>query len=109
MGAERLGKDISALELGALKVEGVSHTSEFWTSKDYRFDNVTYIKGIRKKARQLSPTRYIQERFTSWDANIEQGVDGYVTVSEQIKTLTRHNKKRLVTGVGWTEPIRVML
>ena len=109
LGAERLGKDISTLQLGALKVEGVSHSSAFWTSKDYAFDNVAYIKGVRKKARQISPTRYIQERFTSWDANIEKGVDGYVTVEEQVKTLTRHNKKRLVTGVGWTEPIRVML
>ena len=103
----RLKESISVSRLGYLKLEGESHYSEFWAPKDYLFGGVQKTKGIRSKAKQISPVDYEQERFQSWDVNLKGGSDGFVLVTPQTKHLMRINHKALVNGHGPTYPLQL--
>ena len=93
--------------LGALKLEGVSYSNEFWAPKDYALDNDVHIKGVRKKAIQVGDRIFIQSTFKSWDWNLSQGHDGFIRVDTTIKHLSRENKKAQVFGLGPTKPIEL--
>lgn len=95
--------------LGALKLEGESDYSEFWTPKDYVFGDEIHIKGIRRTAEKIDARTYKQEMFRSWDWQLKQGSDGYVTVSPVVKHLERVNHKAVVDGYGATKPLRLDL
>lgn len=100
-----LGTAIDSKILGKLKLEGESNYSEFWAPKDYLFAGKQRTKGIRASAEKISEVDYRQERFQSWDVNLKEGQDGFVTVTTTLKHLTRINHKALVNGHGPTYPL----
>ena len=56
-GYKNLQKFISNDQLGCLKIEGISNDSTFIAPKMYTFNEITKIKGIKKKAKLLSETK----------------------------------------------------
>lgn len=92
-------------QLGSLKLEATADISVFHAPKHYVFGKDWKIKGIRKSAQRINENQYQQEQFRSWDYNLSKNKDGFIEVLPIIKNISGVNNKRLVEGVGWTQPL----
>lgn len=70
---------------------------------------VSTLRGALKESdlrlKEAVNPRYKQVVFRSWDFNLSRGIDGEITVTPIIKSVSGINTKRVVTGPGWTQPI----
>ena len=103
-GKENLEGYFDEQQLGKLKIEDVSDDIEIRGSKDYTFNHVDVIKGIRKDADYLSPGLYRQNMFESFKGALRRGsIDNAMVRSTQKHISSIYDKAR-VTPEGWTEP-----
>ena len=132
---KRAGR-VDADRLGALAVEKTAETAYFRGAKDYEFGDVPAlkrsisvaesdddaelviklrreladrqrIKGISKRATQLSENVYSQDQFYSFDYLAARGFSGMVRVEPRVKTLSRRYEKGTITRSGRVDPLRV--
>ncbi len=106
-GYDNLYGYIHPSKLGYLKVEEVTQGGTFIAPKHYKMGSKVVIKGIKRHAKKVDDSTYIQDRFTSWDAMLGNAEDGYVQVDSVTKHLSGENKKRIVLDEGFTLPIRL--
>ncbi|KKL97563.1 hypothetical protein LCGC14_1833250, partial [marine sediment metagenome] len=92
--------------LGALKVEHSANNVTIWGAKDYRFGDTEKHKGIKKSANKLSNDTWEQDQFTSWDAQLAGGTEGFIPIRRITKTLHRTYRKGRRTDSGWVMPLR---
>jgi len=104
-GFENLSDFIDDTKLGKLKVEYKTNRLEIFGLKDYRTDNKTVIKGIRKSAVKRSDQKYSQEFWPSLIGVLRtDNVNTYYTKSIT-KELNRKYTKGTVLSNGWIRPL----
>lgn len=69
-------------------------------AKDYVFDDVVKIKGIRKKAVKLAVNTYEQDKFSKFKTRVRSGSLDNMTVQKEIKVLKREYYKGIVEANG---------
>jgi len=104
-GASRLADEIDPAGLGKLKIEGVFDSAEFRGAKDYRLGAAWKIKGIRKNAAQVTPSRYRQAEWTSLRGLVRSGRLSSPSTSIVEKNLTRLYTKGVVEPGGRVSPL----
>lgn len=78
---------IDPMQLGFLKLEGVTDHLEIRAKKNYTFGKRSVIKGISRKAKQLEEHLWSQVQFTSLRWAFRQGnLDNVLTYDAQIRT-----------------------
>ena len=105
-GRKRLDKFIDPNVLGMLKEEWVTNDLEIHCPKDYRHDDITRIKGIRKNAEVLGNGKFIQDKFLGLKGMIQRGSMDEVLITRQKKTLSRKITKGQLTK-GKVDPFRL--
>lgn len=109
VGYQRLESAIDALELGHLKVEGVSNHLEIYAKKSYVFGDKTTLKGIKKKAIKINPDTYLQTHFTTLNYAFRTGnLDQVKTYDVELQV-----KNAVTTGIvhkdGTVAPLQLSL
>lgn len=104
VGKCNLVKQMNDTELGKLKVQEKLTTLTIRGLKDYQTDTKNVIKGVRKKALQLSSSIYQQESWPTFKGLLKKGNVNEYVVTEVTKHLTRHYTKGTVTESGVVEP-----
>ncbi len=97
-GLERLQGWLSEKELGKLKVEK-SGTVEIRGAKDYTFNGVLKLKGVKKNAEDLGNGCYRQLSFETKHVRYRKATpDGVVMVVPVVKHITRNYDKGIIVG-----------
>ncbi len=105
VGFRRLQGDVDASMLGKLKLEGETDHLVLHGLKDYEFGEETKIKGVRKSARALGASVYIQDQFAGYSTMLRSIGDGVVSVKKVIKRLRRKYEKGIPDAEGRVHPI----
>lgn len=93
--------------LGALKIERKISRALIRAPKDYIFDEIEKIKGIRKNAVQISENTYQQDVFPGFKGMIQKGnLDDFIIKTIE-KHLTRSYKKGNVSAGGEITPFLI--
>ena len=91
--------------LGALKIEKRISAAFIRAPKDYVFDEIKKIKGIRQNAIQISENAYRQDMFPGFKGMILKGnLDDFIIKTIE-KHLTRAYKKGIVNTQGEITPL----
>lgn len=90
--------------LGALKLEEVTSTLILHGPKDYQTDNVKKIKGIPKKAQQITEDTYRTMQWQGLRGAIGVGALDHVTLTPRVKHLARKYKKGNQSSSGLILP-----
>lgn len=97
-GLQRLNEHIDSSTLGKLKIEK-SGTVVILGAKDYTFNGITKLKGVKKSAEKLSDSLYRQSRFETKNTRYRKGTpDGVVMVTPIYKSITHKYDKGIVLG-----------
>lgn len=108
-GYERLADLLDDKQLGAWALEKELHDIELNGPKDYRFDDVTKIKGIRANAERVSDAVYNQDYFVGFKGLLRAGsLDAPIVYTIQ-KKLSRNYTKGDVSPDGLVTPYRLNL
>ena len=95
VGFSRLADMIDPTKLGMLKLEYSTDRVTIYGPKDYVFGDHVRLKGIRRTAKQLGPTRYEQEQWPTLRGMLSRNqADNYV-----VKTITKHLTRCYLKGV----------
>lgn len=84
---------LNETKLGALKVEEISRKLILHGPKDYETDSVTKIKGVPKKAKQISPNTFETMQWQGLRGAIGVGNLDHVLLTPRKKTLARKYRK----------------
>lgn len=107
-GYDNLSGYLDDNELGKLKCEEVSRHLTIYGLKDYVTDSKTVIKGIRKKAIQVSETVYDQEQWPSFKGLLKSGNANTYVVKHITKHLSREYTKGQVCVTGQVIPFSLI-
>jgi hypothetical protein len=108
-GRKRLAARVNPGQLGALKLEATCDWLEIRGPKDYATPHKSKTKGVRAKARWLSPNRVEQEQWASLVGLLALGqLQAPVTTTIQ-KTLCREYSKGSVGATGLVTPFHLAL
>ena len=91
-------------KLGYLKIEETTSFVNIRGLKDYSTTNKTVLKGIRKKAIQISEQTYSQEKWPSFKGLLRSDDVNTYTISTVTKTLSREYTKGIVLSSGFVRP-----
>ena len=105
-GYERCKHLIDPRALGALKCEGEYQRVKLYGAKDYQFDELKRVKGVRRKATWVSEHTVEQVRFIGFRGLLRRGHLNAPIVTSQTKNLKRIYEKAVVTKNGHTRPLR---
>lgn len=103
-GYARLADRIDPIRLGFLKLEYSVDSATIYGPKDYLFGDHKRLKGIRKKATQISDTEYAQEQWPTLRGMLSRGETDRYVVKQVTKHLTRDYSKGLVQNDGRIRP-----
>lgn len=92
-------------KLGQLSVEKEMNGLTIHGCKDYEYENVKVLKGIRKDAVQISPSEYEQGIWLSLNGLLREGIREGYGVKKQVKKLKREYDKGRVLETGRVEPL----
>jgi len=104
-GYENLSSFLDPDKLGSLKLEETISAMTIYGLKDYTTDTKTVIKGIRKKAVEVSPGVYQQELWPSLKGMLREANTSTYTVKQQTKTLKRNYTKGIILDNGTVHPL----
>jgi len=97
-GLHNLSSMISTSELGKLKIEKSGYC-QIRGAKDYTFNDVVKLKGIKRNAVKLSENRFRQLQFQTKNIRYRNGTpDGIVRVKSVDKTVTHDYDKGIIDG-----------
>lgn len=96
---------INPIRLGALKIEGVETSAEFFGPKDYLYGGKQVIKGISKNAKQLSKQVFQQVEFEGIKSIIARNCEPYITIKTVRKELSRKYTKGNIQSNGRVLPL----
>jgi len=105
-GYNKLKGQIDASRLGDLKLEGHYSRIELHGAKDYVFDQVRRVKGVRHNAKWINDNTVEQVKFTGFRGLLRQGSLDAPIVSMQRKVLRRVYDKGIVLKSGKVKPLR---
>jgi len=91
-------------KLGCLKTEESTKTLHIRGLKDYVTQNKTVIKGISKKAVEITDGLYQQEQWPSLRGLLRNSTSETYTVKKVTKILQRKYTKGNINPNGWTQP-----
>lgn len=104
-GYDNLRPLISQTELGMLKLEEVG-SCQISGIKNYTFNGVKKLKGVKKDAIQLSKNTYSQSQFVTKKQRYREGTpDGIVIVNQVEKTISENYDKGTVRPDGRVMPL----
>lgn len=103
-GYKRLSGLLSAATLGAWKLEGILDSITLHGPKDYVFDGLMKIKGIRRNAEQIGPAKWEQDQFTGFAGLLRAGSLDAPMVRRITKSLKRRYSKGKVSPTGRVLP-----
>lgn len=106
-GFERLADLVNDNELGKLKVQGRYNRVKLYGCKDYQFDNLVRIKGIRKNAVEIAPLTFEQELWVSLRGLLRDGHFRAPVTRMIRKRLRRVYDKGIVTDSGTVTPFHL--
>lgn len=106
-GYDNLIKHIDEEKLGSLGVKGVSTDVTIHCPKDYVFNGVTTIKGVKKGSKPNKDGSFSLLVFPSFRSDIKKGLDKPYTIRKVSKQLKRKYTKGEVGKDGWTIPFRL--
>ncbi len=106
-GLENLNDEIDAKQLGALAHEATFSVVEIRCPKDYTFDKIVKIKGIRRDAKQVGPSTFQQITFLSFKSFLQRGDMDRMVLRHTQKSLCREYRKGVLTSTGRVIPIRL--
>lgn len=106
-GLNKISSYLHNANLGALKIERKISHALIRAPKDYIFDEIEKIKGIRKNAVQISENAYQQDVFPGFKGMIQKGnLDDFIIKTIK-KSLTRAYKKGMVNVRGEITPFLI--
>lgn len=106
-GLARLHDFLNEDELGMWSVEKSVSSIDIYGPKDYRFDDVVKIKGIRKNAVRVSEAVYAQDHFVGFKGLLRRGSLDAPIVHPVTKKLERRYLKGTVSPSGVVSPFRL--
>lgn len=109
IGAANLAAVVHPTKLGRLALEGTHNRVIIHGSKDYWYDGMRRIKGIRSDAEQIGPNTYRQVRFSSLLGLMREGDLSAPIVRTITKQLRREYLKGKVAKSGVVTPLTLTL
>ncbi len=106
-GYTNLSDYLDANRLGALKLEAIGKDVVVWGLKDYRFDDVTHIKGVRVGAPELAPGIFESQQVPGIRSTLLDNESERVVFQKVLKHLNRDYAKGTILGDGTIEPYRM--
>lgn len=106
VGFDNLADRIDAHRLGALDLEKVIEHASIRGPKDYKFDELERIKGVKKTARWLDANTVEQEQWSGLRGLLARGDLTAPTTKTMTKNLKRVYTKGVVTPSGRVTPFR---
>ncbi len=94
-GLENLTTLLDDTELGKLKIEKEASELIINAPKDYSYDGLVRLKGIKSNSTKISESVYEQEQWPKIPGQIRKGdINNYV-----IKTVRKHLKREIFSGI----------
>ena len=106
-GLDNLSNHIDPTRLGALKIEDQTEHMEIRNLKDYTFGNELKIKGVSKKAKQLSQNKYEVEQWEHFNGAVQRDRTELPITKKVIKILRRTYEKGIVQPDGTVHPYTI--
>jgi len=106
-GYDNLRDEIQPGKLGKLKVERSGTALEIRGLKDYTFDKITKIKGIRKDAIKISNKKYSQWEFEGIKGSLHYNRLNTQIMKKVVKVMKRDYTKGIVNCGGWVDPFKI--
>ena len=91
-------------DLGALSLEETFKTFTVYGCKDYKQDQIVKVKGVPKKAVELSDGKFIYSQFDGFMTNLRASNTDTVRIRKVVKKLAREYDKGIVGPDGWVRP-----
>lgn len=107
VGRARLADRVCVNELGALKLEGTYPWILIHGAKDYETDSFVRRKGVRSKAKEISPGVYTHEQWSTLKGLLQTGDLSQPIVRQTVKRLKREYHKGVVASDGSVSPYRL--
>lgn len=104
-GYHRLKQFMHPLQLGALKEVAIYQNVELRGAKDYSFDVVERVKGVRIKNCYTYPGGVVQDQFSNFKGMLARGDLDRALITLVSKNLTRKYNKGVVSSDGRVSPI----
>lgn len=108
-GYDRMKDDLDSDRLGSWKLERTLKKITLHGAKDYIFDDVKKVKGVRHSAIWLSPNRVVQDQFVGLKGLLRLGQLSAPIVFSAQKHLSRLYSKGVVNSSGLVSPFRLSL
>jgi len=108
-GKQALRTKINSRKLGMLSITIMAEEVEIRGAKDYRFGELTKIKGIGKHARLIGKNTWEQEQFLKFRSMLRKGIQTGAATKTIIKTLRRQYDKGKVLRNGFVVPFSLPL
>lgn len=109
IGAMALTELIHPTELGKLALEGTHKRVIIHGPKDYWYDGIRRIKGIRDDAEQIDANTYRQQRFSTLVGLLRRGDLTAPIIQTITKQLRREYLKGIVSKTGVVTPLHLTL
>ncbi|GAH31579.1 unnamed protein product, partial [marine sediment metagenome] len=94
--------------LGYLQAQKTSASVSIRGLKDYRWNDVDIIKGIRSTAEQITPSSFRQKMFPGLYTLLKTATPGLFPIITQTRTLKRqYDKAELLPDSSFTSPFRL--
>ena len=104
-GLDNLKSEINPTELGKLKIEKFG-SCNIRGPKDYIFNGVTKLKGVKENAEKIAEDTFIQYHFITKNQRYREGIpDGTVVVRPVVKKISRNYDKGIVLPDGQVQPL----
>jgi len=104
-GLQNMPEVMISSDLGDLKIEHSFKRMTIYGAKDYVFGNKRRIKGIREKATEIEPGRFVQDHFSKFKGMLRAGDLDQMIIYRQEKKLSRIYDKGIVRADGRVDPI----
>jgi hypothetical protein len=108
-GRHRIEDFVHPTSLGMLKEEKVIQKLTIYGAKDYVFDGIIKLKGIRANARLMPDGGYSQAQFPSLKACLSSENPNEYRIKTIVKRLSREYHKGVVQANGCVSPFRLPL